>query len=602
MRRKFAHALNDLRRLELVRAVDSDSEEYIFKHALVQDTVYASLLKTDRKELHRAVAVALEQEGQGQLDELAARLAQHYDEAGDARKTLDYAARAGDAAARVYANAEAVTQYTLALTAADRLAAEDTTFEWNAHIVPLYEKRGRVLEVIAKFADALAAYRELGERARACGNRPAELASLVLSASAVSAPTMIFNAEQAQQLCDQALALARELDDRAAQARVLWILTLLNIHLSRPERSLIYGEESLAITRALEQEGKDVRRQLAYTLHELFLPYRVTGQIERARETLRQERALWRELDNKPLLADSLGMEAQFALLSGTLSEGKRAASEGLATSQAIGNVFGQTFNRAMLMLLTLEEGDLEQVFAIGDQEFQLGQSVNFGASTMSAHLAWLAGSLGAFPRAALLEQRTRAAIPLPMPEHFRARAFGELARLNVLRGDLAAATADLDAAVRISDPNNLYSQASDQILFAHAELALAREDYAQALERLEQGLAICRRLEFEGLMPELLFLRARALTAVGRDPEALDGLEQAHLLAAKIGMRRMLWQILAARGAAAAERGNLAAAELYRRQARQVVDYIAAHSPADVRASMLQLPAVRALNPAGSG
>jgi len=44
---------------------------YIFKHALVQDTAYQSLLKKDRGRLHRAVAEAFERAFPDQLDENA---------------------------------------------------------------------------------------------------------------------------------------------------------------------------------------------------------------------------------------------------------------------------------------------------------------------------------------------------------------------------------------------------------------------------------------------------------------------------------------------------------------------------------------------------
>src|SRR5919202_2943793 len=106
--------LAQLEDAQLVRRAAEEELAYLFKHALTQETAYESLLHKRRRELHLQVAQVIEQLYPKQLDEYAARLAQHYAEAGDDAKTLEYATRAGDIAARVYANAEAIAQYSLA--------------------------------------------------------------------------------------------------------------------------------------------------------------------------------------------------------------------------------------------------------------------------------------------------------------------------------------------------------------------------------------------------------------------------------------------------------------------------------------------------------
>ncbi len=66
---------------------------YFFKHALVQDTAYGSLLRGPRRQLHARIAEALETHS----PELAAtqpeRLAQHYAEAGLAEKSFLYSGK-----------------------------------------------------------------------------------------------------------------------------------------------------------------------------------------------------------------------------------------------------------------------------------------------------------------------------------------------------------------------------------------------------------------------------------------------------------------------------------------------------------------------------
>src|SRR5678816_2646505 len=108
--------LTDLEHRSLVQVAQLEPDlEYIFRHALVQDAAYGSLLKQDRKRLHHSVAATLEHLFPLRLEELAPLLAMHFDRAGLDERSLHYFALAGDSAARRSANAEAVTHYTRAI-------------------------------------------------------------------------------------------------------------------------------------------------------------------------------------------------------------------------------------------------------------------------------------------------------------------------------------------------------------------------------------------------------------------------------------------------------------------------------------------------------
>lgn len=64
--------------------------EYAFRHWLVQDAAYGSLLKQERRLLHRQVGEALEGLYPERRNELAGILAMHFEQAGDAAKAIDY--------------------------------------------------------------------------------------------------------------------------------------------------------------------------------------------------------------------------------------------------------------------------------------------------------------------------------------------------------------------------------------------------------------------------------------------------------------------------------------------------------------------------------
>lgn len=143
--------LNTLESAGLVRLVAAQPElEYLFRHALVQDAAYQSLLKNDRRQLHASVGDALEQLFPNQADELAATLAYHYKEAEAPEKAAHYFRRAGDRARSGYANAEAIAFYQAAINQVEKLSGApvgDLVGAWLEILKQLYEAAGDLLEL-----------------------------------------------------------------------------------------------------------------------------------------------------------------------------------------------------------------------------------------------------------------------------------------------------------------------------------------------------------------------------------------------------------------------------------------------------------------------
>ena len=69
--------------------------EYVFHHPLIRAVAYESQLKSDRAELHRRVAAAIEQREPDALDENAALIAEHLEAAGDLHAAFGWHMRAG---------------------------------------------------------------------------------------------------------------------------------------------------------------------------------------------------------------------------------------------------------------------------------------------------------------------------------------------------------------------------------------------------------------------------------------------------------------------------------------------------------------------------
>jgi class 3 adenylate cyclase/predicted ATPase/ABC-type transport system involved in cytochrome c biogenesis ATPase subunit len=103
------HALAQLEQAELVfRRGEPPDAVYSFKHALVRDAAYESLLKSRRQQLHGQIARALEQRFADIVASQPELVAQHFTEAGLVEPAIDYWLKAGHLALSRSANAEAV--------------------------------------------------------------------------------------------------------------------------------------------------------------------------------------------------------------------------------------------------------------------------------------------------------------------------------------------------------------------------------------------------------------------------------------------------------------------------------------------------------------
>ncbi len=101
---------------------------YSFKHALVQETAYQSLLKSRRRPIHGRIADALQKQFGEIIETEPELLAHHYTEAGLIKQAIPYWQQAGERAVQRSANVEAIGHFTKAL---DMLQTLPDTLERN---------------------------------------------------------------------------------------------------------------------------------------------------------------------------------------------------------------------------------------------------------------------------------------------------------------------------------------------------------------------------------------------------------------------------------------------------------------------------------------
>jgi len=117
---------------------------YIFKHALIQDAAYASLLKSTRQQVHQQIAQVFEARFHELVETQPELVAQHYTAAGCHEQAVHYWQRAGQHASERSAHLEAINYLT---TGIELLTTLPQTPERTQHAVTLHIALGAALQI-----------------------------------------------------------------------------------------------------------------------------------------------------------------------------------------------------------------------------------------------------------------------------------------------------------------------------------------------------------------------------------------------------------------------------------------------------------------------
>jgi DNA-binding CsgD family transcriptional regulator/tetratricopeptide (TPR) repeat protein len=301
---------------------DNEREAYAFRHALVQEAVYADLLPGERVRLHTAYATTLaaREDCRGcDLASAAAELAHHWYAAHDLDRALPAAVKAGLAAESVSAHAEALRQFERALElwerapavhsdlsldrvdllgraaeAAFRIGGEDRAValvrtalkEVDVQVEPL--RAGVLTSRLAHFlrqSGRQGAFEAYEEAIRLVPPEPPTPERAQVLASLGQALMLKPRFEEARAVCEEAIAVARSTGARAAEGHARDTLGVVLAHLGEVTAGLAHLEQAARIAEELhENRGFDIDDLLrAYAnLCDLL---DLTGELERAAAT-----------------------------------------------------------------------------------------------------------------------------------------------------------------------------------------------------------------------------------------------------------------------------------------------------------------------------
>jgi class 3 adenylate cyclase/tetratricopeptide (TPR) repeat protein len=157
----------ELMAAHLVLRAGSSEDALVFRHALIQDAAYQSLLTSKRQRYHAAIARALAEYRPEIAETQPELIARHFSEAGLPESALPFWRRAGDRALARSANYEAIDHYEKNLALAERLpdaeGREDAVLETKIALGRAQTAAGDLQQASATFADSAREARALGK-------------------------------------------------------------------------------------------------------------------------------------------------------------------------------------------------------------------------------------------------------------------------------------------------------------------------------------------------------------------------------------------------------------------------------------------------------
>jgi len=520
----------------------AEAGEYTFKHAILRDVTYETILIRLRRVYHGLMAEWLIQFVGERAEEYASLIADHFHNAEDYERAFTYFRLAAQRAASIYANDEAITHYTRAIEVSERITSD------VLEVAELHRGRGLVFERLGEFDRARRDYTMTVQMTRAAGKHQLEWRALIDLGKLWSSRDY----NQARDYFERALELAREMDDPAILAgSVNWMGNWYSND-ENPIRASEYHQEALTIFEELWD-----RRELANTLDLLGLASILGGDLTTSVQYYNRAIVLFRELDDRTRLASSLlGRANTFSMLvllssvpAAPLPDARYDLNEALRIAGEIGSAPDEAWAYYSLGLLHTVHGhfghalqDLQSglriASEIGHREFLVGS--RFALGVWYAELFALDQARGQFEEALALAEELRS----PTWIHI---VSGGLAGAYMMLDDLKSVQTCLEKVLSPQTPMDTLGKRYCWV--RRAELALAQGDPAMALEIVERLIATAPGIRSGDVITFLWLLKGEALAALG-------GKEEAHALlgvslenARANEERFLLWRVHASLG-----------------------------------------------------
>jgi class 3 adenylate cyclase/tetratricopeptide (TPR) repeat protein len=504
--------LRELQALEIIYQQGLLPEPaYVFKHAVIQDVAYNSLLRERRRELHRAVGFALEELYPDRLAEHYEELAHHFAEGEEWTKAFEYLARSGDRAREASANTTALDWYARALEAGGKAVPPVS----RVRLAQVHQRRAQILTAVARLEEARAEGARMLEYARAEGDRRLEAEA---HADIAYSHYMALSWDHVTELeahIQQAYEIARQIGDERLIARTLFLMASVD----QMQARLAEAEAKFAESLALAGRG-GFRDIVVQTQPLLSIQRNWQGRFDESITMCLAAEAASREVHDGFNEVFSISNRC-FALIGrGDYRDAWETLARGRALARERQNHFMFARMTNTLGWLRQEYGDFAGAVELDRESAEIGHRIKNGNVEISALINLAFDELvlrGPEPALPLFEQtleRARKAFGAHRWRWSIHLSFGLTTALLALGRDgeaLAAATRGLAEAEQ--------TDSLKYVGWFHVragEIALRAGDATAAVERLDRAVAVARRIGYPTLAWQAADLLARAHLALG--------------------------------------------------------------------------------------
>jgi class 3 adenylate cyclase/tetratricopeptide (TPR) repeat protein len=317
--------LADLCDRELVYAVPrstfANTREYVFKHAMLRDVTYESVLRKHRRLYHGQVAIWLEAHSGERVSEYLDVIARHYELAGDTRRAADYLSRSGQERFEESGYLDAISKFEQALA----LLADQS----GARRAELLVRLGQAYRLVGRYELAGTCLSEGLQLAMDAG----DTASVVSARCGLGLVARLYGQyEVSERQFQDGLTMARAVGDDRAMAECLYNLGDLSYRRGRGAEAQRYAEESLAIHRHLgDHQG------IAYALRVMGFANHMRGDYEAAAAFHEESRQHYIRIGDKWGIAACLINLGETARRRGDYERAARYYEESIAVSEETG-------------------------------------------------------------------------------------------------------------------------------------------------------------------------------------------------------------------------------------------------------------------------
>ncbi|HYX50951.1 MAG TPA: tetratricopeptide repeat protein, partial [Ktedonobacteraceae bacterium] len=392
--------------------------------------------------------------------------------------------------------------------------------------------------------------------------------------------------ERSGEYYQQAFELAQTMNEPSTLAHSLNRLGNWYLNLEHPIEALQHHRKALTIFVELAD-----KHGIAETLDLLGMTSYLGGDLAQGTLYYEQAIAFFRELDDRQGLTSSLAtltmrgptyqtdtMVSATPNLADVIPDGEMA----LKIAQEIGQRSAEAYAYIFLGLCLGAKGDYARALEFAQKGLEIAEEIEHQQWITAAHCV-----LGATYRElfalSLAQRHLEQALLLAnkiCSLHWIRSVTGHLASTYVLQKEHTRAETILHAAI---DANTPFQTLGQRLAWcARAELALARKEYSQALQIIEQLMTSNAHTSKGRGIPRLERLRGEALTALNRANEAEEVLEHASKTAQQQGALPLLWRMHLALGKCYQTQRRYEVAEESFLAARDIVERLALNGPGE--------------------